>query len=86
VVDEVEWILNQYSPDMLWMADDVFTIHHGWILEYAAEMKRRGLRIPFECITRADRLNPRMAETLAELGCFVSGSDRRAASQRILDA
>ena len=28
-------------------------------IEYAAEMKRRGLRIPFECITRADRLNDR---------------------------
>jgi len=24
--------------DMLWLADDVFTIHHGWIQEYAAEM------------------------------------------------
>ena len=25
-------------------------------------MNRRGLKIPFECITRADRLNPRIAE------------------------
>lgn len=86
VVDEVEWILSYYSPDMLWMADDVFTIHHGWILEYAAEMKRRGLRIPFECITRADRLNPRMAETLAELGCFRVWIGSESGSQRILDA
>ena len=86
VVDEVEWILNRYSPDMLWMADDVFTIHHGWILEYAAEMKRRGLRIPFECITRADRLNARMAEMLAELGCFRVWIGSESGSQRILDA
>ena len=27
VADEVEWILDRYQPDMLWMADDVFTIH-----------------------------------------------------------
>ncbi len=86
VVDEVEWILGRYSPDMLWMADDVFTIHHGWILEYAAEMKRRGLRIPFECITRADRLDSRMAETLAELGCFRVWIGSESGSQRILDA
>ena len=85
VVDEVEWILNYYSPDMLWMADDVFTIHHGWILEYGAEMKRRGLRIPFECITRADRLNARMAEALAELGCFRVWIGSESGSQRILD-
>ena len=86
VVDEVEWILDMYTPEMLWMADDVFTIHHGWMLEYAAEMKRRGLRIPFECITRADRLNARMAETLAELGCYRVWIGSESGSQRILDA
>jgi radical SAM superfamily enzyme YgiQ (UPF0313 family) len=86
VVDEVEWILDRYAPEMLWMADDVFTIHHGWMLEYAAEMKRRGLRVPFECITRADRLNARMAETLAELGCFRVWIGSESGSQRILDA
>ena len=46
MVDEVEWILDRYHPEMLWLADDVFTIHHGWLVEYAAEMKRRGLRDP----------------------------------------
>jgi len=86
VVDEVEWILNRYHPEMLWMADDVFTIHHGWLLEYAAEMKRRGLRIPFECITRADRLNARMADALAGLGCFRVWIGSESGSQRILDA
>ncbi|MBV9223436.1 MAG: B12-binding domain-containing radical SAM protein [Acidobacteriaceae bacterium] len=86
VVDEVEWILQRYSPDMLWLADDVFTIHHGWLFEYAAEMKKRGLRIPFECITRADRLNERVAETLADLGCFRVWIGSESGSQRILDA
>jgi radical SAM superfamily enzyme YgiQ (UPF0313 family) len=86
VVDEVAWIEQRYQPDMLWLADDVFTIHHGWILEYAAEMKRRDLKIPFECITRADRLNPRIAETLAGLGCFRVWIGSESGSQRILDA
>jgi anaerobic magnesium-protoporphyrin IX monomethyl ester cyclase len=86
VVDEVEWILNRYQPEMIWFADDVFTIHHGWITEYAAEMNRRGLRIPFECITRADRFNTRMAETLAQLGCFRIWIGSESGSQRILDA
>jgi radical SAM superfamily enzyme YgiQ (UPF0313 family) len=86
VADEVEWIQQRYEPDMLWLADDVFTIHHGWIQEYAAELKRRNLKIPFECITRADRLNPRIAETLAELGCFRVWIGSESGSQRILDA
>jgi anaerobic magnesium-protoporphyrin IX monomethyl ester cyclase len=86
VVDEVEWLLQRYSPDMVWVADDVFTIHHGWIRTYAAEMKRRGLRIPFECISRADRLNAEMADLLAELGCFRVWIGSESGSQRILDA
>lgn len=86
VVEEIAWIAQRYQPDMLWLADDVFTIHPGWILEYAAEMNRRGLKIPFECITRADRLNPRMAETLAALGCFRIWIGSESGSQRILDA
>jgi anaerobic magnesium-protoporphyrin IX monomethyl ester cyclase len=86
VADEAEWILNQYGPEMLWYADDVFTIHHGWTLKYAAELKRRGIRIPFECITRADRLNPQIADTLAEMGCFRVWIGSESGSQRVLDA
>lgn len=86
VVDEVEWILGRYHPEMLWLADDVFTIHHGWLFDYAAEMRRRSIRIPFECITRADRVNEKVAETLAALGCFRVWIGSESGSQRILDA
>src|SRR5258706_7923814 len=86
VAEEVAWIVERYQPEMLWFADDVFTIHPGWLFSYAAEMRRRGLRIPFECITRADRVNPRVAETMAELGCFRVWIGSESGSQKILDA
>jgi len=86
VVDELEWILQRYNPDMLWFADDVFTIHHGWLREFAAEMKRRRLRIPFECISRADRLNSQVVDLLAELNCFRIWIGSESGSQRVLDA
>jgi anaerobic magnesium-protoporphyrin IX monomethyl ester cyclase len=86
VVDEVEWLLNTYSPDMVWVSDDVFTINHKWLRDYAGEMRRRGLRIPFECISRADRLNAEMLDLLAELGCFRVWIGSESGSQRILDS
>jgi anaerobic magnesium-protoporphyrin IX monomethyl ester cyclase len=86
VAEEVAWIAERYQPEMLWMADDVFTIHPGWIVSYVSEMRRRGLRIPFECITRADRMSERMAEALASLGCFRVWIGSESGSQRILDA
>jgi anaerobic magnesium-protoporphyrin IX monomethyl ester cyclase len=86
VVDEVEWLLSTYHPDMVWIADDVFTIHHGWLRQYAAEMRRRGLHIPFECISRADRLSDEVVDLLAELGCFRVWIGSESGSQRILDS
>jgi anaerobic magnesium-protoporphyrin IX monomethyl ester cyclase len=86
VADEVEWLIQRYSPDMAWVADDVFTIHHGWIRAYAAEMKQRGLHLPFECISRADRLNEEVLDLMAELGCFRVWIGSESGSQRILDA
>ena len=86
VADELEWLINRYQPDMAWMADDVFTIHPGWLFQYAAELRGRGLRLPFECISRADRLNLQVVETLAEMGCFRLWIGSESGSQRILDA
>lgn len=86
VADELEWLIDRYRPEMGWMADDVFTIHHGWLFEYADELKRRGLRLPFECISRADRLNQKVVDTLAEMGCFRVWIGSESGSQRILDA
>jgi radical SAM superfamily enzyme YgiQ (UPF0313 family) len=86
VAQELEWLLGRYAPDMAWFADDVFTIHHGWLYEYAALAKERGLLIPFECITRADRLNEKVVDTLAELRCFRVWIGSESGSQRILNA
>jgi len=86
VADELAWLIGRYQPDMAWMADDVFTIHPGWLSQYAAELKRRHLQLPFECISRADRLNPSVVETLAEMGCFRVWIGSESGSQRVLDA
>jgi anaerobic magnesium-protoporphyrin IX monomethyl ester cyclase len=86
VVDEIEWLIDRYHPEMLWMADDVFTIHHGWLDAFAAEMRRRAIRIPFECITRADRIDEKAAGLLSELGCERVWIGSESGSQAILDA
>lgn len=86
VADEVAWIRENYNPDQLWYADDVLTIAHRWFAEYAGELRARGLRIPFECISRADRLNETVIDTLAEMGCRRLWIGSESGSQRILDA
>ena len=85
--DEVAHIREAYAPDQLWYADDVFTISHRWLFEFADELKRRGLRLPFETISRADRLmSEEVLETLAAMGCYRIWIGSESGSQRVLDA
>ena len=88
VADEVAWIIDRYHPDQLWYADDVFTISHPWLAQYQAELQQRGLpRLPFETITRADRLqSDAAAASLRDLGCNRVWLGSESGSQRILDA
>ncbi len=86
VVDEVEAIVDRYQPDMLWYADDVFTIHHRWLFNYADELESRGLHLPFETISREDRLNEEVVDTLARMGCYRLWIGSESGSQRVLDA
>jgi radical SAM superfamily enzyme YgiQ (UPF0313 family) len=84
---EVEHIVERYGPEQVWYADDVFTISHKWLFDYEAEMRRRGLCIPFETITRADRMKKEeVAKALADLGCYRIWIGSESGSQRILDA
>jgi radical SAM superfamily enzyme YgiQ (UPF0313 family) len=86
VADEVEALSDRYRPDRLWYADDVFGIHRGWTLDYARELQRRGLRLPFECISRAERLDDAVADAFAEMGCWRVWIGSESGSQDVLDA
>ena len=84
--DELLWIKERYNPDLIWYADDVFTINQRWFFEYAAALEARGVRIPFECISRADRLNQKVVDKLAEMGCYRLWNGSESGSQNVLDA
>lgn len=86
VADEVAFLSDRYAPDQLWFADDVFTIHPGWLRRFARAMAARGLAIPFECITRADRVDDETVALMRQLGCYRVWLGSESGSQRILDA
>ena len=85
IADEIEHIQEAYQPDMLWFADDVFTIHRRGFFGLASELKKRKIHIPFETISREDRLNEEVIWTLAEMGCYRLWIGSESGSQRVLD-
>ena len=86
VVQEMLHLKEIYQPDQVWFVDDVFTISHRWLEEFNHEVHQHAAVIPFECITRADRLNEQVLRLLKTSGCFRVWIGAESGSQTILDA
>ena len=86
VVDEIEIIKRDYNPDKIWFVDDVFTINHKWLREFADELERRNVSVSYEIITRADRMSDEVIELLKRSGCFRVWIGAESGSQKIIDA
>ncbi|MDX2173017.1 MAG: radical SAM protein [Bacteroidota bacterium] len=86
VAEEMLLLKNTYRPDMIWFVDDVFTIHHRWLKEFTDAVKTLNAFIPYEIISRADRLNEEVILTLKESGCKRIWIGAESGSQKIIDA
>lgn len=86
VVEELKYLHKTYAPDKIWFVDDVFTISHKWLKEFCDEVKKQGVRMPYEIITRADRMNQEVIALLKESGCFRVWIGAESGSQKIIDA
>lgn len=86
VVEEIAALQQTYDFDLIWFVDDVFTISHKWLEAFQHELEARAMKIRFECITRADRLNEEVLRRLKACGCFRVWIGAESGSQRIIDA
>jgi radical SAM superfamily enzyme YgiQ (UPF0313 family) len=74
-------------PDYVWFMDDIFGLKPGWISRFADEMNKRGLHLPFKCLSRPDiLLRQGEIDALHRAGCDVVWMGAESGSQKILDA
>ncbi|WP_347067635.1 radical SAM protein [Flavobacterium sp. WV_118_3] len=85
VAAEMRLLKDQYNPDTLWFVDDVFTVSHKWLTEFHKEVLAQDAKVPFECITRAERLNDAILQLLKEAGCYRIWIGAESGSQKIID-
>jgi radical SAM superfamily enzyme YgiQ (UPF0313 family) len=86
VAEEIAWIKRAYSPDHLWIVDDVFGLKPGWVEAFAALVDTMDARLPFRCLMRADQVTSSVAAALATAGCTMVWMGAESGSQRVLDA
>ncbi|MGV6829061.1 MAG: B12-binding domain-containing radical SAM protein [Flavobacteriales bacterium] len=85
VVEEMNILKQQYNPDSIWFVDDVFTVSHKWIKSFVEACQEQQIKIPFECITRAERLNLEILQLLKQAGCIRIWIGAESGSQKIID-
>ena len=86
VAAELKMLKDTYNPDAIWFVDDVFSVSYKWIELFHEEVLKQDAIIPFECITRAERLNDHILQLLKEAGCFRIWIGAESGSQKIIDA
>ena len=86
VVDEMAWLKGTFSPDHVWIADDIFGLKRGWIEAFARLVNERDAAIPFKCLLRADQVTAPVASALGAARCRTAWIGAESGSQRVLDA
>lgn len=85
VVEELLYIKSHYNPTQIWFVDDVFTISHNWLTEFSEKVNNVNAVIPYECISRSDRLNEKVMQLLKKSGCFRIWIGAESGSQSVID-
>lgn len=85
VVEELIILDQTYAPDSYWFVDDVFTMSSKWLENFKTELQIKDLKISYECITRADRLNQETIQLLKDTGCNMLWIGAESGSQKIID-
>lgn len=86
VAQEFQYLARQLQAEHLWVTDDIFGLKPGWLAEFAEELRRLDLRIPYKCQNRADLIDQESAAQLARSGCAEVWLGVESGSQKILDA
>ncbi len=85
VAAEFRMLKETYAPDTIWFVDDVFTVSHKWLKEFRDAVIAADAVIPFECISRADRMTEEVITWLKEAGCFRVWIGAESGSQKVID-
>jgi anaerobic magnesium-protoporphyrin IX monomethyl ester cyclase len=86
VAAEMKWLKENFAPDHIWFADDIFGLKPNWIERFAELLRENDAVIPFKCLKRADLVNEKTASALAKAGCKTVWLGAESGSQKILDA
>ncbi|UPT69314.1 MAG: B12-binding domain-containing radical SAM protein [Flavobacterium sp. JAD_PAG50586_2] len=87
IVNEIEYLKQNFGVTRFWMCDDIFGLKPNWVQEFNSELKVQNLKIRYFIQSRVDLLlKEDTIDCLAESGLEEVWVGAESASQKILDA
>jgi len=86
VVDEIEYLYKTYGKTKYTFCDDAFTVDEPRVEELCREIKKRNLKIEWNCGTRVDMITKELLITMKDAGCVSVWFGVESATQQVLDA
>ena len=82
ILDEIEWLENKHDLGFLRFEDDDLTMNRDWAIHLFTLLKK--LSVPFDCLTRIDRVDFELLKTMRRAGCEGIYHGIESASPRLL--
>ena len=86
VVNELEWLRDEYKPDFITFNDEIFTYNKKRVLEICSEIRQRKIRLPWDCQTRVDLISQELLYKMRIANCQLISFGVESGSQEILNA
>ena len=85
VVDEMEWLEQEWGFESVYFDDDTFNIGKPRILEFCSEISRRHLRLPWAMMGRADLVDEESMQAMVQAGLHAVKYGVESVHQGLLD-
>jgi len=70
VVEEMEWLIKRFDFKAVYFDDDVFNIDKAHVTDICREISRRGIKIPWAAMARADLMSEKLLSIMAGAGLY----------------
>ncbi|MBU0634757.1 MAG: radical SAM protein [Candidatus Omnitrophica bacterium] len=85
VVDEIEYLIKKMGFKSIYFDDDTWNIGRGRIILFCEELMRRGLKIPWAIMARAELMDEELLEIMHSSGLYAVKYGIESASQHLLN-
>jgi anaerobic magnesium-protoporphyrin IX monomethyl ester cyclase len=85
VVDELEWLKDNFGAGAFAFYDDTFTHDIDRAIAICDEMQKRNFILPWDCRTRVDRITPQLLAKLKATNCQLIHFGVESGSQELLN-